>query len=229
MIDLCRPLYSILRENLKDILSKRATGRLKEDNTFVSEGDILSQEIIFSYFRDRLDNCLIISEESSFQGEKPEEYDFVVTIDPIDGTENFVSGLKEWGVAVSIYRNMTHYQSLISLPELGICLCSGDNILKSRDSRICGISSYVDAKQLLSLPKGFEYRIMGCCVYNIYNVIQGAFRRFQHLSGAYSWDVLAGFNLALENNIKIEIDGIGEYRGQFLRPGVKYYFTLSQR
>lgn len=66
---------------------------------------------------------------------------------------------------------------------------------------------------------------MGCCMYNMYNVIKGSYAEFCHLKGCFSWDILPGLNLALENNLYVEVDG-QEYKGQFLAPNVRYKFRV---
>ena len=226
--DFCRPLYEVITNHLPEILAKKNTGRLKSDGTFVSEGDIFCQDLVIRYFKENHGNCLLISEELPLPENGFKESQYIIVVDPIDGTENFVSGLKEWGISVSVYNNGTHYQSMIALPEMGICLCSGDKIYAGYRSRICGLSSYLNALSFQSLPAGYEFRIMGCCVYNIYNVIMGSYSRFIHQSGAFSWDVLAGFNLAIEHGVRVYIDELGEYTGQMLEHGRRYHFTLSK-
>ncbi len=76
------------------------------------------------------------------------------------------------------------------------------------------------------LEQGSEYRIMGCCMYNMYNVIRGCYRQFLHLKGCYSWDILPGMNLALEQGLDVELEG-EKYGGEFLYPGVKYRFNIK--
>ena len=225
-MDICRDINNIIKDNLDTILSLRSTGRLKADNTFVSEGDLMCEKLIFDYLRSTLKSYIVISEESSNDLSDINNVEYVVTVDPIDGTENFVSGLKEWGVGVSVYKNGKHYQSMIALPELNICLITGDHLNRIEHSRICGLSSYMTPKDFELLGKEFEYRIMGCCMYNMYNVIHGSYRQFQHLKGCYSWDILPGMNLALEHGLNVILDG-KTYNGEFLQPGVKYRFIVQ--
>lgn len=225
-IDICRGIYDLIQANLKSILSLRHTGTLKPDKSYVSEGDLLCEKLIFDWLKDNVEDYLLISEESYQDISRIDEVEFVITVDPIDGTENFVSGLKEWGVGVSVYRRGKHYQSMIALPELGICLCTGDKIERVANSRICGLSSYMTPKDFEQLGTGFEYRIMGCCMYNMYNVIRGSYCQFQHLKGCYSWDILPGLNLALEQGLNVEIDGV-QYHSEFLMPGKKFRFVVK--
>ena len=225
-MDICRDIYSIIRKRLFEILALRGTGRLKPDNTFVSDGDILCQKLIFDYLQDNVKDYIVFSEESENDISAIEDNNLVITIDPIDGTENFICGLKEWGVGVSIYKGRMHQQSMIALPELDICFCTGDKLERIANSRICGLSSYMKAEDFAQLDGSMEYRIMGCCMYNMYNVIRGSYKQFSHLKGCYSWDILPGLNLALENEISVVVEG-NEYKGEFLLPGVRYKFTIK--
>lgn len=224
-MDICRDIYNIIKSNLDRILSLRSTSRLKSDNTYVSEGDLLCEKLVFDYLRSSLDSYIVISEESSNNISNINTVEYVVTVDPIDGTENFVSGLKEWGLGVSVYRQGKHYQSMIALPELDLCMVTGDSLERITHSRICGLSSYMTPRDFEFLGTEFEYRIMGCCMYNMYNVIHGSYKQFQHLKGCYSWDILPGLNLALEHGLNVILEG-EPYRGEFLQPGVKYRFVV---
>ncbi|MCM1139751.1 MAG: inositol monophosphatase [Muribaculum sp.] len=225
-MDICRDIYSIIRLHLPEILSLRHTGTLKPDGTFVSKGDLLCESLVFGYLSETLKSYIVVSEESENDLTDIDKVEYVVTVDPIDGTENFVSGLKEWGLGISVYRNGKHFQSMLAMPELNISLCSEDQIKRINGSRICGLSSYMSPEDFETLGQGYEYRIMGCCMYNMYNVIHGSYKQFLHLKGCYSWDLLPGLNLALEHGLNVEIDG-KPYTGEFLFPGIKYRVKLN--
>lgn len=225
-MDICQDIKHLIYDNLQEILSLRNTGSLKPDGTFVSQGDLLSQKIVLSYLKSHLSDYFVISEESNCNFTNVECAEYVITVDPIDGTENFVSGLKEWGIGISVYRNMKHFQSMILMPELDLCLMTGQKLQRISSSRICGLSSYMTPSDFETLDAAYEYRIMGCCMYNMYNVIYGCYAQFQHLKGCYSWDILPGMNLALEHNLCILIDD-RDYKGEFLLPGIKYKFLVK--
>lgn len=227
-MSICKGLYERILMYLDEITSLRSFKMIKQDNTFVSKGDLLCQSIIMDFFNEIYDDAIVISEELSPSLDSFDLTKRIITIDPIDGTENFVNGLKEWGVGVSIYCNGIHEESMIALPELGICLCTGGEIEVFKGSRICGLSSYMSPKDFEGLDKAYEYRIMGCCMFNMYNVIRGTFCKFLHLKGAYSWDILPGFNLALEHGLDVLVEG-NPYRGEFLMPGIKYHFMIQKK
>ena len=62
-------------------------------------------------------------------------------------------------------------------------------------SRITGFSSSMHPQITASLNEGGENRILGCAVYNLFNVARGAFARFVNPKGARVWDLLAGLML----------------------------------
>jgi myo-inositol-1(or 4)-monophosphatase len=224
-MSICKGIIPIIKTNLQKIIALRNTKRLKPDKSFVSEGDLLIEKLIYEYFSSSCKSYIIISEER-YNDQKVDitSTEFVITLDPIDGTENFVSGLKEWGVGVCIYKYGQHYESLIALPELNQYLVTGQSIDRF-SSRIYGLSSSLMKKDLLRLETGFEYRIIGCSMYNMYNAIVGSYQVFQNPKGAHSWDILPGLNLALEHKLEVIVEN-NRYHGEFLQPNKKYRFTV---
>ena len=93
--DICRSIHELIMLHLPEILSLRNTSELKSDHTFVSKGDKLCEKLIFDFLDSNLKDYLVISEETETNLSRLEEVEYVITVDPIDGTENFVSGLKE--------------------------------------------------------------------------------------------------------------------------------------
>lgn len=63
-----------------------------------------------NFIKENLPNSHIVSEEIKESWNIPTNAEYIVTVDPIDGTENFVSGLKEWGIGISIYHNDRHFR-----------------------------------------------------------------------------------------------------------------------
>lgn len=222
----CKEMASLVKEHLPKILNLRAKKTLKEDGSFVSEGDFMVQELIFNYCKQKLPNHILISEEfAPFINENWNESGSYVVLDPIDGTENFVSGLKEWGVGISIYTNGRHQESCIYLPELNELAMTGQ-ALERFESRIHGLSSSLTKKDLEKLPEGFEYRIIGCSMYNTLNAIKGSYKRFENIKGVNCWDILPSLNLALEHDVKVLVDGI-PYTGKILFPTRKYKILIE--
>jgi myo-inositol-1(or 4)-monophosphatase len=215
---------------LPRIRQLRPTRRSKPDGSYVTDADLLVEKVLFEQVGESLPEAAIVSEErgSTRPLVSSGTHDgLVVVIDPIDGTENFTSGLLEWGVSISIYAGPKHVSSLLGCPELQLWLRTGQPIEKST-SRIRGLSSSLRKSDLLQIEDGFEYRILGCCVYNLLNVVRGAFHSFENPRGARSWDILAGLNLAVEHGLNVTVES-QEYAGQYLPPTEKYRFKIEQR
>lgn len=112
------------------------------------------------------------------------------------------------------------------MPELGLRLLTGDQVKPIR-SRITGFSSSISDEILSRMSEPGEYRVTGCAVYNMYNVIHGSFTKFINPKGAYVWDILPGLMLALENGCSIIVEG-EKFVGQFLDPRKRYRFEVSR-
>ncbi len=220
-------MVSAIRAALSEIINLRDQVTKKDDDSYVSEGDLLVQSIVFDYVREHLPEHELISEElAPFVDRVWDPSGSYVVLDPIDGTENFVSGLREWGVGISIYTNGLHQESCIYLPELNDIQITGMPLRKFH-SRIHGLSSSLNKNDLLQLPEtGFEFRIIGCSMYNTLAAVRGAFAVFENVKGVNCWDVLPGLNLALEHGCKVTVDD-QPYTGQILFPQCKYKIRIS--
>lgn len=222
-----RKIIPLIQENLETILTLRNDKVKKEDESFVSKGDLLMDDLIMNFVKSNYSNYFLISEETFIGSiENLDSYDYVVVVDPIDGTENFVSGLREWGVGISVYKKGIHFESLMALPELNEYVLTGDRLEKYQ-SRIAGLSSSLTKQNLIELKEAYEYRIIGCCMYNMLQVVKGSFATFENPKGANSWDILPGLNLALEHNLKVTVNN-QPYYGELLSPDQKYIFRVEQ-
>lgn len=226
-MNICADIKEIIKANLSEILTLRNTKIKKEDDSYVSKGDLLCESLIKGYIREKRPEFSLVSEESPEDNIINYTKENVIILDPIDGTENYVSGLKEWGVAVCVFQNGKHVQSMLALPELDLYMVTGDKFERF-DSRIAGISSSLTKEELLKLEPGFEYRIIGCAVYNMFNVVTGSFYSFENPKGAKVWDIIPGLNLALEQGLSVIVNN-KEYHGELLAPDQKYTFRIQQK
>lgn len=204
---------------LPEIEARRYEIIWKPDGSPVTAADLLVEHEVSELLRQRLGNLRFIGEETGDSGADAES-GWTAVLDPIDGTENFCSGLKEWGVSLSIWHGGSHVASMLYMPELGESLITGDMVVPRR-SRILGLSSSISDELVSSLAEAGEGRIIGCAVYNMFNVIRGSYRRFLNPVGAWSWDLQAGVVLALEHGLEVLLDGV-PYTGEFLLPDRKY-------
>ncbi|KQS57256.1 hypothetical protein ASG17_00510 [Brevundimonas sp. Leaf363] len=211
----------------------------KPDGSPVTQADILMETELGDFLKSRLPGVRVIGEETFQDADDQSPEGWIAVVDPIDGTENFCSGLPEWGVALTLWKDGAHAGSLLQLPEMGRHLMTGDTPPLLR-SRIVGVSSTLKNETLGVLdtliadgkaaqpPSDPEARILGCAVYNLYNVARGALARFVNPRGAYSWDLLAGVMLALENRCDVEIDG-KPYDGHYLQAGRRHRVDIRHR
>ncbi len=215
----------ILNE-LDVILSHRLDRSLKDDSSYVTKADFLVQNIIEEYFNNNFDDFIFVSEEKINETIDLSQEKMIVILDPIDGTENFTSGLPEWGLGIAIYIGNSHQASFIFMPQLKISLQTGQRI-EYFQSRIDGLSSSLSKEGIASMPFSKEYRIMGCSMYNMINVVKGSYNSFTNINGVNSWDILPGVNLALEHNLEVKINE-KTYKGEFLQPNQKYSISITR-
>ena len=226
MNNICENFKQIIINSMEDIKNLKNKTIQKSDNSFVSEGDLLVQKLIGDEIKKKYNNYFFISEENDHK-EKWKNYNDFIVLDPIDGTDNFISGMKEWGVGISIFKDKEHTESMIFLPDMNITLKSGDKVSKNK-SRIIGMSSRYFKKGLKPCDNNFEYRALGCSMINMYYVITGSFKSYVDTNGGFIWDILPGLNLALENNCEVYVEG-EKYNGQFLSPDKRYKLEILNK
>lgn len=217
----------LLVNNLLPTLSSlRGNVKIKTDNSPVTDADLLVEQEVEALLRKVLGELNFYGEESFTKASHSVD-GWVAVLDPIDGTENFVSGLRTWGLSLTIWNSGTHVCSLLMLPELGERIVTGEK-LEYFSSRITGFSSTISSELAAQLSKAGEVRISGCSVFNLISVIKGSYSRFVNPVGAYSWDLLAGVVLALEHECEVLIDD-EPYYGAYLEPGKKYRVDVRHK
>jgi myo-inositol-1(or 4)-monophosphatase len=222
---ICSSVRDLLMPRLPEILIRRVEVKEKPDGSYVSAADIYIQTIVMDFLKEYYPRYTIISEELPLPTASQDDNKYYFIIDPLDGTENFVSGLKEWGVGVSVYEFGLHCESMILMPELGESIITGQQVPRFK-SRIHGISSSLRKRDLQDLEEAFEYRLMGCSMYNMFNVVRGSFMVFENIKGVNTWDIIPGLNIALEHGCQTYVDG-EIYRGELLWPDRKYRVKIS--
>ncbi|WP_164527809.1 inositol monophosphatase family protein [Georhizobium profundi] len=223
---LLQQLRHVVEGSLPALQERRFDITWKPDGSPVTAADVYLEDLIRDWLTNALPGLCFIGEES-WTPDLVVGDEWVAVLDPIDGTENFCSGLKEWGTSLSIWRGGKHAGSMLLMPELGEGMTSGA-IPRVPRSRIVGFSSSFNDAIGQGLAENAEGRIMGCAVYNLFNVIRGAYARFVNPKGAYSWDLLAGVALAEEAGCEVIIDG-EDYDGRFLQPGRRYRVDIRHR
>ena len=219
-ISLLYEIRTLVFSSLAELEERRFDIKLKQDGSPVTAADTFLQDKIEQALRQQIPDLNFIGEESGKDKTATDSDGVCAILDPIDGTENFCSGLPEWGVALTLWQGREHLGSMLLLPELNRQLITGDDLAPLK-SRIKGHSSSMCPEITNTLKNGGEHRIMGCSVYNFYNVIRGSYASFANPKGVKVWDLLPGLMLALEHGCRIELEG-EPYDGRFLDPSRKY-------
>ena len=226
MKSICTQLIDIIKKNLINIKKLKDTFYKKYDGSHVSEGDLLIQKLLQDEISKNYNNYFLISEENDHI-ESWKNYSNFIVLDPIDGTENFISGMLEWGVGISVFKNNKHKESAILLPDMNLQIMSGYKIIKNQ-SRIVGMSTRHFKKGLQPCDKNFDYRALGCSMINMYYVLTGSFNHYVDPIGGFVWDILPGLNLALENKMDVYVDD-KKYNGEFLSPEKRYKIKILNK
>ena len=87
--------------------------QIKKDNSKVTQYDLILENELTLYFNNKGFNN-IISEETNYKIFNFENY---LTIDPIDGTKNFIDGIKKFVIMISYIQNNNSIFSIIYNPS----------------------------------------------------------------------------------------------------------------
>ena len=87
------------------------TVSIKDDNSKVTQFDLLLENELLSFFNQK-GFYSIVSEETNNELSNDRCY---LTIDPIDGTKNFIDGVKKFVIMISFIENNSSIFSIISI------------------------------------------------------------------------------------------------------------------
>ena len=190
----------------------------KDSKEMVTNLDLLIQEYLKDELKKELGEVLVFSEEQKDQAVNQDSY---WSIDPIDGTHNFIAGLYSYGISIAYIDNNELQLGVIYLPEsddlyfaskgLGSfynkqkIVCSD---IDSLDKSIIGYDNQFylseDSEEIFLqlLKETFTMRIRGCSVMYATSVANG------HLSSRiYNatklCDVAAGIIIVQESGGKV--------------------------
>jgi myo-inositol-1(or 4)-monophosphatase len=215
----------------KDLIIGEVVVETKEDGSYVSNWDLNIQCFVSEKVRSNFPDFQLISEESPFHFNSLGNY---IVLDPIDGTENFVSGIPIWGVGVAFFVNSKLKASAVFFPEIGMYKYS--KLLKvselffrefrktSHKSRIVGFSSNSNWSAALD-NFGLENRVLGCALFNLTLAVNGSIDFIGSDAGSMVWDIAPGLLFALENNQTVFVNE-RKYFGEFLDPTQRHSFRI---
>ncbi len=107
-----------LKEAGKFALTRRnlLSADLKTDGTLVTNVDLHIESMLVNHISQTYPDHQILSEEGNSHSNDGE---FLWTIDPIDGTRVYVSGLPVWGISVGILKQGNPYAGAFFMPATG--------------------------------------------------------------------------------------------------------------
>ena len=117
--DLMHGLIELTYENMDQIQKGRFDIEIKPDGSPVTQSDLFVESLVKQYVEARLLDVTFVGEENFTELTSTVPNGYYAILDPIDGTENFCSGLKEWGISFTLWCGNNHLGSLLFLPEMG--------------------------------------------------------------------------------------------------------------
>ncbi len=113
------PLISEIKKKIPELLSHRHIFEYKKDLSIVTKSDLLIQEFLIKLFKSKYPNDNFIVEENSDEITHKLS-DFYWIIDPIDGSQNFKDGKKEYSISIGLMYKSEFIESYIYFPEYDI-------------------------------------------------------------------------------------------------------------
>lgn len=186
----------------------------KADQSLVTEIDKKAESIIAAHIRATFPHHRIIGEET---GANIESDEYLWVIDPIDGTHNFIRGMKHFGVSLGIIKGCEFVAGIIFLPaenkmyvaEKGsgtFCngkRCAVSNVKQPSDATLLFDSGFrVKDEQKIEIfrtiaPKMFNVRMFGASVINLTYVAEGIGDVLIECDDNL-WDYAAGITIVAE-------------------------------
>jgi myo-inositol-1(or 4)-monophosphatase len=193
----------------------------------VTQADRNAQHAVVDAIRERFDADAIVGEEDDELKAVPESGPAWV-VDPIDGTNNYVSGMRFWATSVAAVVDGEPIAAATVAPVLGDTYVAGPDEVR-RDEHALGVSDEADPERLVVTPtiwwdfdRREEYaaacraaverfgdvRRFGCAQLALASVADGAIGGTFTNVDANPWDTIAGVKLVREAGGRVtDLDG----------------------
>ncbi len=222
-----------LREFIQNQDFRRGNFVIKKDGSPVGDLDIAIENFILQKISVLLPGFQLIGEESPLPAEWNGNY---VVIDPVDGTENYVSGIPIWGTGIALFVENQLAASWISFPEINMGITSKalDGLLVENfalfrgpltESRVAAYSSN-SSWEIVARDFPEEIRVFGCSLFNLSLAATGSLTFNSSSKGVRLWDIVPAALVALESGKKVKING-EEYYGKFLDPNLRFVVEIQ--
>ena len=201
----------------------------KDDKSKVTQYDLLLENELLSFFNQKgFDN--IISEETNNELLNYKSY---LTIDPIDGTKNFIDGIKKFVIMISYIENNSSIFSIIYNP-------SNDNFYHSyrnkifKNFNILNNFAYSELIGYLSNNARLYYKDLISCYreiprsrsigYDIIEIIEGE-RSLISFYRCKIWDLFPALSFLLNLNFKSNVSDL-DFNLNTLNTGLIFYAKI---
>jgi myo-inositol-1(or 4)-monophosphatase len=134
--------------------------RKKADGSPVTEADLAANLFLEKRLRQLLPDAGWLSEESADPPGRMDD-EFVLVIDPIDGTRSFASGNAVWGVSIALVHRQRPIVGIVHAPALDETYVAVKNFgarLNGRPMSVSGRPRF-DAETRVAGPTGFAQRL----------------------------------------------------------------------
>ena len=108
--------FSIAGKESIEIFKKGLKIEIKEDNSPVSNGDLIVNDLITNKIKELTPNIPIISEET-VNLKKKNKFEIFWLIDPIDGTKEYIAGKDEYTLNAALVINQIPVIGLVGVPK----------------------------------------------------------------------------------------------------------------
>ena len=195
-------------KNIFKKLSKNNEIRKKADQSLVGKHDIEIQNKLKDIIIKEYPQIKQFLMEERFRKKNFRKINFndpLAIIDPIDGTENYISNNKFYGSTISLLNIKKNINSLFIPSENA--LVSDENIFKiSKKPKKNNKLILASTKCLSEINRiNPNIRILGSASYMFYLFIIGNCREFIYCNGAKIWDCYTGLSLCNKLGCKIKI------------------------
>ena len=207
--------------------------QVKHDGSPVGDLDLSIEKFIGRQIQELLPGFQLIGEESPLPVEWRGNY---LVVDPVDGTENYVSGIPIWGTGLAIFVSNQLAASYVTFPEIGMGYSSrvlnGLVFEKSRKFRgpltRSRIEAYSSNSAWSEVVSNFteEIRVFGCSLFNLILAATTSVTFKSSSKGVRLWDIAPAVLIALESGKSVKING-EEYFGEFLNPNLRFVVEIQ--
>jgi myo-inositol-1(or 4)-monophosphatase len=163
----------------------------------------------------------------------------LILIDPIDGTENFASGLPIWGVGLAYFVKNKIQATCVLFPEMKLFHASSAVIMDkscvysqlrrgSSKRSNCVHPANFEKNSLFEDSFTYQNRILGCSLMNISLACYDAWIFKSSGPGLKTWDFLPAILPALENGKLVYVNK-NAYSGEYLSEEKRYHLQIKSK